>query len=485
MTLALLSGGVVMLLLIIGLTVWFSAQTSEHTKQLELERDVMLSAETVLDVLLNAESGKRGYLLTGDETFLQPYHAANNLLKVEFELLEQAVEKSASLEPDAVSLRELANKKMIELKETVEFALEGNRNRALEIVKSPRGRTIMDNVTATLTSIIENAKANVERLLRTMERDADRLRLITLVGALAVALFASGAFYLLTLNSRQLLAARDEIETLNVGLEERVNERTLELTRANDEIQRFAYIVSHDLRAPLVNIMGFTSEVEASANALKQYFQTEEPTEELASMAQMSAEEELPEALQFIRASTAKMDNLIATILKISREGRRKLTAERIDLEQLIARSSESLQHQIENRDAEVKFSGGLPSLVSDRVALEQIFGNLLDNAVKYLSADRPGLITVEGEQSGGRVKVTITDNGRGIDEKDLERIFELFRRAGKQDTTGEGVGLAYVRALVRRLGGDVTVTSRVGEGSTFVVDLPKKAKFDRESAKS
>jgi signal transduction histidine kinase len=267
-----------------------------------------------------------------------------------------------------------------------------------------------------------------------------------------------------------------------VGLERRVAERTSALARANDEIQRFAYIVSHDLRAPLVNIMGFTKELEVGTAALQKFVAAgSAETADLTEAAQTAANDDLPEAVRFIRASTAKMDTLINAILKMSREGRRELNLEPVDLEKLFASTAASVRHQVDEAGARFELAARAPTIVSDRVALEQIFGNLVDNAVKYLSPDRPGVIKVQVKETD-RVQITVTDNGRGIAPQDHERIFELFRRSGAQDRPGEGIGLAHVRALVRRLGGDITVQSQLGEGAAFQVSLPKSLVLTNES---
>jgi signal transduction histidine kinase len=118
---------------------------------------------------------------------------------------------------------------------------------------------------------------------------------------------------------------------------------------------------------------------------------------------------------------------------------------------------------------------GALPSIVSDRLALEQIFSNLLDNALKYRKKDVPGRVEVRGRSTASQLIYEVEDNGRGIDPKDHERVFDLFRRAGEQDRPGEGIGLAHVRALVRRLGGNMSLKSELGQGSTFVVALPRR----------
>jgi signal transduction histidine kinase len=130
------------------------------------------------------------------------------------------------------------------------------------------------------------------------------------------------------------------------------------------------------------------------------------------------------------------------------------------------------LTHQIEGRQAKVTV-GDLPSVVADRTAMDQIFSNLLINAVMYLDPHRPGRISVTGERNSKEAIFCVKDNGRGISPDDMQRIFELFRRAGKQDVAGEGMGLAYVRALVRRFGGRIWCESELGEGSTFSFTIP------------
>jgi signal transduction histidine kinase len=117
---------------------------------------------------------------------------------------------------------------------------------------------------------------------------------------------------------------------------------------------------------------------------------------------------------------------------------------------------------------------------VTDRLALEQIFSNLIENAIKFLKASGLGEIKVGGFRRGAEIIYTVSDNGRGVDPKDHQRIFELFRRSGPQDVPGEGMGLAYVSALVRRLGGTITVDSALGRGSTFQLTLPTTVPFQK-----
>ncbi len=262
---------------------------------------------------------------------------------------------------------------------------------------------------------------------------------------------------------------RDAAERLQRRLNDALAERAAELKESNEELQRYAYIVSHDLRAPLVNVMGFTNELKA----LKPDLLTagSRPAEDPE---RRRVEQDFDESISFIDVAVAKMEGLIAAILKLSREGRRTFRPEPVPMREMLQGLADALRHQSGEANAEIRIAPSLPDIEADRLALEQIFGNLLDNAVKYLDPRRPGLIEVEGELlPGGRARYRVRDNGRGIAPGDHGRIFELFRRSGPQDRPGEGIGLAHVKALVRALGGRIEVDSALAEGTTFIVTLP------------
>jgi signal transduction histidine kinase len=262
-----------------------------------------------------------------------------------------------------------------------------------------------------------------------------------------------------------------EVDQVSAELEAsaaRLLEREAELRESNEEVQRFAYIVSHDLRAPLVNIMGFTSELEALRGDLIDAGEGE-PSPQKRQLAT-----DFDESIGFIKAGIAKMDGLIGAILKISREGRRAFRADQLDMTALVRGLADALRYQADAVGATITVKE-LPPIVSDRLAIEQVFGNLLDNAVKYLDEKRPGRIEISGREDGKRVVYAVRDNGRGIAENDLGRVFELFRRAGTQDKPGDGIGLAHVRTLVRALGGRIDLASQAGVGTTFTVTLPKR----------
>lgn len=269
---------------------------------------------------------------------------------------------------------------------------------------------------------------------------------------------------------RALKEAHDNLEAI-------VEARTAALTAANEEVQRFAYIVSHDLRAPLVNIMGFANELRVAREELTAMLGQLAPESRAAlGDAPDRLVAEISESLDFILQSTGKMDRLIGAILRLSREGRRAFAPEPVSLVELCTSIAASLAHQCAARDATIAFAPDLPALTVDRVAIEQILTNLVENAVKYLEPGRPGRIHVGAATSGHEIVLTVADNGRGIAARDLERVFELFRRAGRQDQPGEGIGLAFVRTQMRRLRGQVDVESAEGEGTTFKLRLPRVA---------
>lgn len=274
------------------------------------------------------------------------------------------------------------------------------------------------------------------------------------------------------------------IETLQEITERKRAEENLrraaeELKESNDEIRSFAYIVSHDLRAPLVNLKGFSGELNYALLELAPVF--EGCISALADKERQRMEElyrrDVPEALEFIASSVNRMDRLINAILKLSRLGRRELKPERVDMEQLADLILKSLAHQLEQRHVTLAVAM-LPEVSADRTAMEQVMGNLLDNAVKYLEPDRAGRIEISAESAAEAIIFHVRDNGRGIAEEDMEKVFEIFRRAGRQDVPGEGMGLAYVKTLVRRQGGKIWCVSKLGEGTTFSFTVPRAPQF-------
>jgi signal transduction histidine kinase len=478
-TLGLLVLGVAIVTGIVATSFWLAIRTSDLVDEYARERVYRLMATDMYTALLDAETGERGYLLTGDLAYLRPYEAAMPVLDNLLERFLDALPAEA-VRTENLRLVALVNAKRGGLEQAVDLMRAGRREEALAIVLSDRGRQAMSEIRQILDNILARIEARNQARLDALTADTRRLSLIAVIGGGLIVFLALAAAGTVARYTRDLNRARDEVASLNANLESRVAERTAALSLANDEIQRFAYIVTHDLRAPLVNIMGFTRELELGVAALRKVIQMEVADPKDVETALQAADTDLPEAVQFIRASTSKMDRLINAILKLSREGQRRLVSEPIDLRAYFDTLIASMRHVAAESGAQIEMHGDFPAIQSDRIGIEQIFGNLLDNAVKYLSPGRPGRIAVRAEQTADRVRITVADNGRGIAEKDHERVFELYRRAGAQDRPGEGIGLAHVRTMVRRLDGVIELRSILGEGTEFTVSLPKNLTLQR-----
>lgn len=466
----------ILLLLVINIATFVMVQRiADYSREAERSQQVQLAARELLLLMVDAETGQRGFLLTGRPEFLAIHDEARARLPAAGERLIEMADLREEIERVEV-LRELKRERLMIMDQTIDLARAGRIGEAVQILRRGEGKALMDAMRAEAAAIDAIEERRVQR-----RHNAQRAATWAAIGVNAVSAIVIVALALISLTLvrrylTELTAARDSVALLNRNLESTVTERTADLTRANEEIQRFAYIVSHDLRAPLVNVMGYTSELEQAGKAVQAHIdrsRSDQP-DQIEQDAVLAVTEDVPEAIGFIRASTAKMDRLINAILKLSREGRRALVIEPIDMTAMVRLISDSVHHQTEEAAAEIVV-GELPALESDRLSMEQIFGNLVDNAVKYLDASRPGRIEIAGRETPeGWMEYEVRDNGRGIPQRDHERIFELFRRSGRQDRPGEGLGLAFVRNSVRRLGGSIEIESDLGTGSTFRLKFPK-----------
>ncbi|MDS7594362.1 CHASE3 domain-containing protein [Agrobacterium tumefaciens] len=471
-----LAVGVAILTGMVAMSLWLVQVNNRYSQETAEFRRVRAAILDTLTSMQDIETGQRGYLLTNNVDYLVPYEEALSRLPQRQARLFDLLKDQPQYGQDLASLEAAINDKLKETRETIDLQKTGRITEAVAIVRDNDGKRFMNDIRV----ILGKFQADTDERLRVIVRDqldaANTLRWVTVGGAFAILLVVGGSIFLVFTYIRALNRSREDVYELNRSLEERVEERTRDLRRANQEIQRFAYIVTHDLRAPLVNIMGFLSEFDTSLKPVSAYVLADgKPlAEDVVREARLAIEEELPEAIGFIRSSTRKMDQLINAILKISRDGQRKLQPEKIDIETLLSSLSETVRHQITANGGEINVETPKLTVVTDRISLDQILGNLLDNAVKYQAKERPLRLTARAYPAGrGAICIEVSDNGRGIGEQDLERVFELFRRAGNQDQPGEGIGLAHVRSLIRNLGGDIRVASELGKGSTFTLLLP------------
>ena len=291
-----------------------------------------------------------------------------------------------------------------------------------------------------------------------------------------LALLAAGGLLLLALGfviyrSRVRATASRELQRLvdarTAELRDRgavLEAQTRRLSESNAELERFAYIASHDLKTPLRNITSFLGLIGRRL-----------PAESRALV---------EEYLEIAIGNARHMNELISDVLEFSR-----LNA---DLDELaapmrlsVAMSAveQGLSAELAERGGEISVDGDV-EVVLPKGALNQLLGNLVSNGLKYNQAPRP-LIRVVGEDMGDRIRIAVSDNGIGIAPEYHDKIFEVFRRLHTNDEyAGTGVGLASCRKIALRLGGDIHVASAVGEGTTFTIDLPKRTGGNRTGGK-
>jgi signal transduction histidine kinase len=277
------------------------------------------------------------------------------------------------------------------------------------------------------------------------------------------------------LRDEMLSAHSRKLEQLVEQRTRSLSETVQQLSESNEELKDFSYIVSHDLRAPMINVQGFVNELGLSLNDLRQDL---EPVLELIPEHKKAAvleilDEDIPSSTRFITGGVAKMNQLLAGILKVSRLGRQELNISAVDSQRLVNDDIVAIKYQSEQAKAEFVVQP-LPQVQTDPYLLTQIFANLLSNAVKYLDPKRPGKIEIWAEDKGDYFRFFVKDNGLGISEKDQKKVFEMFRRGSNHALDGEGVGLNYVKSAVKRLGGTISLDSVAGQGSVFSFTLPK-----------
>jgi signal transduction histidine kinase len=489
--------GFLLLIVISASTVWLVDHAANDARLLAQTLSVQNKLSNLLLNVRRAESSQRGYLFTNNSAYLDDFQRARPEVRNILGELETLSGSSPQRSATVKRAKALVGAKFDELAHTIRLNRTGHREEARAEVIAGHGREVMTEMRTLIDQAIAD-EAGLAALRADQSQHTNRLLLIlTIVGAGLIVLIGAVSIYLAQRNARVTDTARRELADTNANLERIVAFRTADLTEANEEIQRFAYIVSHDLRSPLVNIMGFTSELEAlRQDIIKQVKELSAEIDRLktqsveADGSEGAAEEvaidqlgqDFDEAIGFIKSSTAGMDRLINAVLKLSREGRRQFAPQYLDMNRLVASVLETVAHRADEQSATLT-AGDLPPVESDRLAVEQVFANLIDNALKYGRPGEPLQVEISGRANATHVIYDVRDTGRGIDPKDHQRVFELFRRSGTQDRPGEGIGLAHVRALVRRLGGNMGLISELEQGSTFTVTLPRTWSVDSRNA--
>lgn len=271
-------------------------------------------------------------------------------------------------------------------------------------------------------------------------------------------------------------------QRLNANLAEQVAklaQTNRELSQKTEENETFVYSVSHDLRSPLVNLQGFSRELSSVCEDLRAILTENELPTSVRKRGLTLLDDEMGESIRFIQTAVLRLSNIIDALLRLSRAGRIEYRPQSADLNSIVRRIVDSMSGTIAERGVTVTIKE-LPHACGDTTALELVFANLIGNAVKYLDPQRPGVVEVGCEPGGGTEDghagfhcCYVRDNGLGMPQSAHARAFQAFQRLHPEHAEGEGMGLAIVRRIVERHGGQIRVESAVGVGSTFFVSLP------------
>jgi len=562
------------------LSFWNLRQARASAQQVERGYRILNATQALLSTLTDAETGQRGFLLTGDPAYLEPYNLAlSSVASQESEL--RSLIGTAPL----ATLPDLIDRKLSELAETIRIHDRDGAPAAVDVVKSGRGRATMEAIRVRIRELENDQHAELTRALQADRRRARNILIFTISSAIVLFLLLLSTVVAIerdalklesanqnlriqyrrlqeathTLDMAQAMVRRpdgtivlwthgmellygftpqeavgtishkllhtefpvpldrinqvvldqgqwrgelvhrkrggelvhvvstwtrhldaegqptavievnndiserkkgeEEIRTLNADLERRVQQRTAQLEETNLELESFAYTISHDLRAPLRTMHGFSQAL------LEDY---RERLDETAA-----------DYIQRIGAAAARMDLLIQDLLSYSRLSRKDLRLEPVNLSAALRDALEQLQGAIRESRAVIEIAAPLPVVLGQFQVLTQVLGNLVSNAIKFVPRGLPPRVQIRAERQGSgaikTVRLTIEDNGIGIEPKHRAQIFQVFHRLhGVDSYPGTGIGLAIVRKGIERLGGVYGVESAPERGSRFWIELPE-----------
>lgn len=426
-------------------------------------RDVLEAAQRTLSHVQDAETGQRGYLLTGDPAYLAPYHGAVRAIASDTSRLRALTRDNPVQQRRLDTLDHAITAKLADLDSTVALATAARRQEAVEHVRTGRGRVLMDSVRFQIARL----QAEEERLLALRQgseaRAVRRATIVVLVGAVLAAMLAWTTSRLLARQARALSASNvrlarnaaalqvseHEVRELAAGLERLVEARTKELRTVNQELEAFTYSVSHDLRAPLRALQGFAAALE----------------EDYADRLDATGRE----YTGFIANAARQMDQLIQDLLTFSRVSRSEVQLVPLDLRDVVAEARGQVAADLAASGAALGIEGALGRaahadgvathdatvVLGDRRLSVQASANLLTNAAKFVAPGTRPRVRVFTERRGERLRLVVEDNGIGVAPEHRERVFNVFERLhSAEEYAGTGVGLAIVRRAAERMGG-------------------------------
>ena len=435
---------------------------SDSADGIAQSQEILRSLEQLRASLAGAETSHRGYLITGDATFMKPYQQALAKIRPDAERLVQLVAENPQQAAHAIELGRNIDARIRTFGRVIEAYQAQGFKAAQTLIAEGTGLRQTQRVYQTIDQIAVLAEAQLRMHQQQQETTEARLRHSVATLAVILLIVLSLIYVLISRSVATARRAEQLLSKLNVTLETRVTERTLQLEersaqleKTNQQLESFSYSVSHDLRAPLRAISGFS--------------------QILARRHRNELSEEGRHFLDNIVEASAHMGRLIDDLLTYSRLGRKAITLKPVALGQILHNISTTLQARVVETGASLHIADDLPAVTGDYTLLTQIFTNLIDNALTYRKPGVAAQISVQWRDAGaGQVIISVADNGIGIAPEHFGKIFSVFQRLHSQDEyPGTGIGLAVVRKSVDMQDGKVWLESTPGRGSTFHVQMP------------
>ncbi len=462
-------------------------------------KDVIAQTEGAFRIVMEARSSVRSLTLTGDPLFYSAWEKARHMAPIQLNALRDLLHDDPPQMARIDEIIQRTENALTRLDAIAQLARRPEtRGKAVAALGEPWALHFLDDLREKVNSFLaEEEHLDDEREVR-LER-ARQDQAWTLIGGAVLALLSTAllafAFSrsiasrlaVLMGNVRRLaageqlatpLGGRDELGRLDRVFHEMANT----LIQKERENELFVYSVSHDLRSPLVNLQGFSQELSLSCRELHRIVTENDMPAGVRERIIALLDHDANESIQFIQTAVRRLATIIDALLRLSRVGRVVYDWQKVDIRTIVERVAKALGNTIAQKGARVVI-GDLPPAWGDPTAIEQMFANLLGNALNYLDPARPGVVEVGSVSSAaerGAVNVTedrhtyyVKDNGLGISPEHLSKVFLAFQRLHPSAAAGEGIGLPLVRRMVERHGGRIWVESVVGQGSTFFLSLP------------
>jgi signal transduction histidine kinase len=443
----------------------------ENERWVTHTHEVLNELEGTLSALKDAETGERGYIITGDESYLAPYKTGVVEVQQHLDSLRSLTADNPRQQRRIAELALLITNRLEQLQRGLEAFRAAGPEAARATVLAGTGQQTMDAVRWTVaqmsaaeTRLLSRRSQTSQESGRTVLWTLSIANLLLILLVLLAAYLTRRDLQLRRQTEAALMAARDELEvrvrerTAELATaNEHLRQSTLELERSNRELQDFAFVASHDLQEPLRKIQAFGDRLRGKHG------------EALG-----------PEGIDYLermQRAAHRMHVLINDLLTFSRVTSKGQPFVPADLGQIAREVLSDLEVRVEQTGARVEI-GGLPTRDADPLQMRQLLQNLIGNALKFHRDGEPPHVRVSASvlADGGppRARIVVADNGIGFDMKYLDRIFTPFQRLhGRQEYEGTGMGLAVCRRIVERHGGTLTAESAPGEGSRFLVTLP------------